>query len=222
MLHALLELAAELGARHQRRNVEREERLVGDGVGYLAARDAQRQPLDDGAFAHAGLADEDRVVFLAAREYLHDALDLLLTAHHGVDPAFAGHAREVYAEFVEQVRRAFLLGLVLLAEVEHVHLYLGAEVVAHGEFPEVFGYDVGRDAVHFEYARSGRRTVADDGPQRMGRRYAPHGARNGAQLVGERPVKLFGAQFVALFVGQYLAFDAQPHLVEFPVLEPGG
>ena len=43
LLHTLLEFAAELRARHERRYVEREERLVGDGVGHLAACDAQCQ-----------------------------------------------------------------------------------------------------------------------------------------------------------------------------------
>ena len=103
LLHALLEFAAEFRAGHQRRDVEREERFVGDGVGHFAACDAQGQSLDDGALAHARFADQDRIVLLAAREYLDYALDLLLAPHDGVDFALAGHAREVHAEFVEQV-----------------------------------------------------------------------------------------------------------------------
>lgn len=222
LLHALLEFAAELRARHERRYVEREERLVGDGVGHLAACDAQCQPFDDGALAHARLADQDRVVLLAAREYLDYALDLLLAPHDGVDLALAGHLREVYAELVEHVRCVFLFGFVFLAEVEHVYLYLRAEVVAGGEFLDVFGYDFARDAVHFEYARCRGRAVADDGSQRVGRRNAPRGARYGAQLVGKGAVKLFGARVFAPPCPEYLAFDAQAYLVELPVLQTGG
>ena len=178
LLYAFLELAAELRTRHERRNVEREERFVGNGVGNLAARDAQRQPLDDGALANAGLADQDRIVLLAARKDLHHALDLLFTAYDRVDLSFAGQAREVHAELVEQVGLAFLFGLVFLAEIEHVDLHLGAEIVAHGEFLQVPGHGVGRYAVHLQYARGSRRAVADDGQQRMGRRYAPGNARH--------------------------------------------
>ena len=222
LLHALLEFAAEFRAGHQRRDVEREERLVGDGVGHFAACDAQGQSLDDGALAHAGFADQDRVVLLAARKNLDYALDLLLAPHDGVDFAFAGHAREVHAEFVEQVRRGFLFGFVLFVEVEHVHLNFGAEVVAHGELLEVFVHYRTRYAVHLQYARGSRRAVADDGPQRVGRRNAPCGARTGPQLFGEGAVELFWGLGRALLPGEHFAFDAQAYLVEFPVLETGG
>ncbi len=222
LLHALLELATELRARHERRDVERKERLVGDGVGNLAARDAQRQPLDDGALAHAGLADQDRVVLLAAREDLHHAFDLLLAAYDRIDLPFACLAREVHAELVQQVGRAFLPGLVLLAEVEHVNLDFGAEVVAHGEFLQVLGHAVGRHAVHLQHARGRRRTVADDGQQRVGRRYAPGDARHCEQFLGEIAVIFLGRPGLLLFGGDYLAFDAQAHLIKLPILEPGG
>src|SRR5699024_11481136 len=58
----------------------------------LSLHDALPISFDDGALAHARLADEDRVVLLAAREDLHHPLDLPLAPHHGVDAPFAGHA----------------------------------------------------------------------------------------------------------------------------------
>ena len=76
LLQALLELAAVLAAGDERREVERVELLVLDGLGDLVARDALREALDDGGLADAGLADEHRVVLGAARQDLHDALDL--------------------------------------------------------------------------------------------------------------------------------------------------
>ena len=222
LLHALLELAAELRARHERRDIEREERLVGDGVGHLAARHAQRQPLDDGAFAHAGFADQDRVVLLAARKDLHHALDLLLAAHDRVDLALAGQPREVHTEFVQQVFRLLSGGFVLLAEVEHVDLYFGAEVVAHGELLQLFGDDLRRHMVHFQHARRGGRAVLDDGQQRVGGRDAPDSPRCGEQLLGEIPEEGLRREGLLRFDGDYLAFDAQAYLVELPVLETGG
>ena len=77
LLEAVLELAAVLAARDQRREVERVELLVLDGLGHLVGRDALRETLGDGGLADAGLADEHRVVLRAARQDLHDALDLV-------------------------------------------------------------------------------------------------------------------------------------------------
>jgi hypothetical protein len=65
-LEALLELAAVLGAGDQRADVERDEPLVAQAVGHVAVDDALREALGDRGLAHAGLADEHRVV-LGAR-----------------------------------------------------------------------------------------------------------------------------------------------------------
>ena len=221
-LHPFFELTPVFGPGHERRYVERVEPLAADGGGNFVRCHPQGQPFDDGALAHAGLADQDRVVFLAAREDLHHAFDLLLAAYDRVDLPLAGQPREVHAELVQQVGRAFLLVPVLLAEVEHVNLHFGAEVVAHGEFLQVSGHAVGRHAVHLQYARGRRRTVADDGQQRVGRRHAPGDARHCEQFLGEVAVILLGRPGLLLFGADYLAFDAQAHLIKLPVLEPGG
>ena len=60
----------------ERREVERVELLVLDRLGHLVGGDALRETLDDGGLADARLADEHRVVLGAARQDLHDALDL--------------------------------------------------------------------------------------------------------------------------------------------------
>src|SRR5712691_7412713 len=61
-LEPLLEFPAELGARDERTDIERDEMLVLQRIRYVAVDDALRQPLDDRRLAHAGLADEHRVV----------------------------------------------------------------------------------------------------------------------------------------------------------------
>ena len=61
-LQALLELAAELGAGDERAEVERDDPLVLEALGHVAADDPLGEALDDGRLADAGLADEDRVV----------------------------------------------------------------------------------------------------------------------------------------------------------------
>ena len=66
-LEALLELAAVLRTGDQRAQVERDDALVLEALGHVAAHDALGQALDDGGLADTGLADEDRVVLGAPR-----------------------------------------------------------------------------------------------------------------------------------------------------------
>ena len=114
-LEPLLELAAVLGAGDDRRHVEREHAMVAQHVGAVAARDHDREAFDDGGLAHAGLADQDRVVLLAARQDLHDPLDFLLAADGRIELAFAGELGQVAAEMVERGRLRLLLGARRLA-----------------------------------------------------------------------------------------------------------
>ena len=47
-------------------------------------------------------------------------------------------------------------------------------------------------------------------------------ARHCEQFLGEIAVILLGRPGLLLFGADYLAFDAQAHLIKLPVLEPGG
>ena len=92
-LQPLLELAAILRAGDQRAHVERQQLLVLQALRHVAVDDAQRQALDDGGLADAGLADQHRVVLGAARQHLDGAADLLVAADHRVELAVAGRLR---------------------------------------------------------------------------------------------------------------------------------
>jgi len=61
-LEPLLELAAILGARHERAHVERDDALVFQPFGHVPAHDALAEAFHDGGLAYARLADEHRVV----------------------------------------------------------------------------------------------------------------------------------------------------------------
>jgi hypothetical protein len=65
-LESFLELAAVLGAREHRRDVERDQPLALQALGHVAVADAAGEPLDDRGLADPGLADEHRVVLGAA------------------------------------------------------------------------------------------------------------------------------------------------------------
>ena len=107
LLQTLLELAAVLRAGHERRHVQRDEALVAQDVGHLVGHDELRQALGDGGFAHTGLAQNERVVLLAAREDLHDAFDFRRAADDRIQLALAGLLGEIGAELGEHgIRRA--------------------------------------------------------------------------------------------------------------------
>ncbi len=102
-LQALLELAAELGAGDERAHVERDDALVLQALGHVAADDALREALDDGGLADARLADQHGVVLGAPRQHLDDAADLLVAADHRVELALAGELGEVAPVLLERL-----------------------------------------------------------------------------------------------------------------------
>ena len=94
-LEALFKLAAVLGSRNDEREVEREDALVGEKRGHFAVGDALGKAFDDGGFAHAGFADEHRVVFGAAAEDLNDAFELAIAADERIELRIHGGLGEV-------------------------------------------------------------------------------------------------------------------------------
>ena len=170
LLQALLELAAVLGPGHERAHVEREQALVAQDVRHLVRHDELRQALGHGGLAHARLADEQRVVLLAAAEHLHDALDLARTADDRVELAVARLLREVGAELLEHAVGALALGIERVAPgvdgalphqvVERAadvvagdaqareHLERRAVALAHDAEQQVLGGDIGLAHLH--------------------------------------------------------------------------
>ena len=106
-LQPLLELAAVLGAGEQRRHVERQHALALERLRHLAVDDALREALDDRGLAHAGLADQHRVVLGAPLQDLDHAADLVVAADHRVELALAGALGEVDRVFLERLALAF-------------------------------------------------------------------------------------------------------------------
>ncbi len=109
LLEPLLELAPVLGAGHQSAQVEGVDLLVLEQAGHIVLGDALGQALDHGGLAHPGLAHQHRVVLGAARQDLHDPLDLGLAADDRVEPVLLGVLGEVAAELVEHLGALALL-----------------------------------------------------------------------------------------------------------------
>ena len=123
LLEPLLEVAAIARAGQERAHVEREHRGVAQHVGHFAVDDAARQTFGDRGLADAGLADEQRIVLLAAAQHLDGAVDLGVAADQRIDLALARLLVEIDAIGVERVALLFLLvagfAVVLLVGAAH-------------------------------------------------------------------------------------------------------
>ncbi len=106
-LEAVFKLAAELGTGEHGAEIERDDALVAQDFGDVTQEDAAREAFDDGGLADAGFANEDGVIFCAAREHLNDAADLLVAADDGVKFAAAGELGEVFGVLGEGLELAF-------------------------------------------------------------------------------------------------------------------
>ena len=126
-LEALLELAAVLGARDHRAEVEADEALVLQPLGDVALDDAPGQALHDRRLAHARLADQDGVVLRAPGQHLDDPADLVVPADDGIELALAGRLGEVPAVLLERLE--LLLGVLAGDAVAASHLAERSEEV---------------------------------------------------------------------------------------------
>ncbi len=84
-------------------HVERQQPLVAQGFRHVAVDDAQRETLDDGGLADAGLADKHGVILGAAREHLHGAADFLVAADDGIQLAGFRRLGEVARVFLQRI-----------------------------------------------------------------------------------------------------------------------
>ena len=119
-LQSILEFSSELRARDHRGNVHRDQPLVLQRLRHVARDDAAREALDDRRLAHAGLADEHRVVLRAAREHLHRAADFVVATDYRIDLPFARSVREVAPVFLK--RLVFVLGILVRHTLRTAHL----------------------------------------------------------------------------------------------------
>ena len=152
-LQAVLELAAVLGARDQRPEVEGHDAAPLEQLGHVAAGDAPCQPLGHGGLADPGLADEHGVVLGAPVEHLHHTADLVIATDHRVELACAGQLRKVAAVLLERLELA--LWAVVGDAVRAAQLLNGGEQRVAG------------DAVAREQLCRGAPRHRDDGKQQV-------------------------------------------------------
>src|SRR5206468_2379926 len=100
-LQALFKLAAIFRSRHNQREIQHQNALVGEKRRNLTIDDALRETFNDGRFSHARIADQDRVVFRPPAEDLNDAVNLRITADKRVQNAIHRGLREISGELAK-------------------------------------------------------------------------------------------------------------------------
>lgn len=114
-LQALLEVAAVLGARHQRAEIQRIDDRIQQHVGHFALDDALGQTLRQRGLADACFTDIERIVLAAAAQDLDGALDLVPATDQRVDLALPCEVVEVAGELGKGVALAFAVRSLCLA-----------------------------------------------------------------------------------------------------------
>ena len=101
-LDALFELAAVLRAGDHQGEVESDDLTVEEDFRDDARSDLLGEAFDDGGLAHAGFADEDRVILRTAAKDLHYAADFFFAADDRIEFAGLGKLGEIAAESLKQ------------------------------------------------------------------------------------------------------------------------
>ncbi len=102
-LQALLELAPVFGPCHQRAHVQGEYLLVLQALGHVPAHNPLGQALHHGGLAHAGLADQHRVVLGLPGQDADDIADLRVPADDRVKLLVPGLLHQLLAVFLQGV-----------------------------------------------------------------------------------------------------------------------
>ena len=71
-------------SRHESRQVQGHEALGLENVRHVTGNNSLRQAFHDGGLPDAGLADQHRIVFGAARENLHHAANFFVASDHRI------------------------------------------------------------------------------------------------------------------------------------------
>ncbi len=106
-LEPVLEFAAVFRPGNHRAQIHRHQPLVLERFRHVAAHDAAGEAFGDGRLAHAGFADEHRIVLGAARQHLHHAADFLVAPDDRVNLPLLCQCGQVAAVFVERLEFVF-------------------------------------------------------------------------------------------------------------------
>ena len=87
----------------QQTHVQHQKADVAQRRGNIAARNAQREPFDNGGFTDTGFTGQDRVVLPATHQYVDDLANFFVTANNRVDFAVTGLFGQVCTELIQRL-----------------------------------------------------------------------------------------------------------------------
>jgi hypothetical protein len=108
LFETLLKFATIFGAGDERSNIESEEALVLERLGYVARDDSLGETLDDGRLSDTGLPNEDGIVLGTTGENLDDPLDFRFPSYDGIEALGTSGGSEVDTELIDRRRSACL------------------------------------------------------------------------------------------------------------------
>ena len=116
----LLEISPEFGPGQQRAEVQRQNALVLEALGYLAIDHTLGQALDDCRLADTGLTDEHRVVLGAPLQHLYRPPYLVIPTDHRVELALFGALGKVDGVLLQRLTRLLRFRVVHGLATAHV------------------------------------------------------------------------------------------------------
>ena len=95
-LETLLKFTTILSAREHRGYVDRPNFFVFERRWHIFEGYKLRQTLDNSGFAHARIAQNQRIILLAARKNLDNALDFFVTPDNRIKTLFQGFLHQIF------------------------------------------------------------------------------------------------------------------------------
>ena len=100
-MQALLEFAAKFAASHQRGQIQREDGLVLQPLRHIAVDQPLRQAFGDSGLAHAGLADQHRIILGAPADDVYQTPNLFVAPDDRVKLALPRIGRQIPPELAQ-------------------------------------------------------------------------------------------------------------------------
>ena len=135
----LFEFPTKAGSGDQCTQIETDNPLAHQYLGYVVAGDLLCQSLDNGRLAHPRLANQNRVALRAPTEHLYEAQYLIVASDNRVQLVLRSHLGEVAAVFLQSPVVAFRMGAGDSLPTAHFFDCLQHRLTVDTRFPENAG-----------------------------------------------------------------------------------
>ncbi len=106
-LEPFFEFAAKFRAGDQRPHIQGDHSFLLQTFRDISLDNPDGQPFDNGSFAHAGLADQDRIVLGTSRKNLNHPANFIVASDDRIELSLARRTRQITAILFERLIGAF-------------------------------------------------------------------------------------------------------------------